>query len=149
MMEALNFDKLVELRFKHQRMQAETGVRKWHTETSTSNSSQGSELDDFEDQDNHGRTSEVKEATSLTRKKILQEYNSIIKSLEERGVSTSVGRTLRWQPGHNPKPVESGTTTVTGGNSVNAQEMARKQSSAVNFDSVLRNSTIIIDIFPI
>jgi hypothetical protein len=137
-MEALNFDKLVELRFKHQRKQAETGVRKWHTNSkSTSDSLQGSELDDFEDQDNHGRTSEVKEATSLTRKKILQEYNSIIKSLEERGVSTSVGRTLRWQPGRNPKPVESGTTTVTGGNSVNAQEMARKQSSAVNFDSVL------------
>jgi hypothetical protein len=112
-MQSLNFNTLVKLRFSHQRKQAETGVRKWCTLTAAS-SSQCQET--------------AKSEVSLTRREILNQMNAVIKGLEEKGVSTTVGRTLRWQPGRNPKPADA----ATAGNSVNAQEMARKQSSAVS-----------------
>lgn len=92
---SLNFKALVSLRRMHQRKQAETGVRQ-----------------------NPGHSSEA----ATARQKLLQQFHKLVKEQQERGVSTTAGRSIRWQPGR--KPAES-----VPGNAFNAAETATRKAA--------------------
>lgn len=105
----LNFELLVSLRRKHQRKQAETGVRK-----------------------NFGHNSDA----ATARQKLLQQFHQLIKQQQERGVSSTLGRNIRWQPGR--KPAES-----VHGNALNAKEAATRRAGQVS-TSIIAIATILL-----
>jgi hypothetical protein len=66
---------------------------------------------------------------------LLQEFHTVIKNWNEKGISTAIGRTARWQPGRNPNPANSNVSDESqnlNGNAINAQDAAKKQSNAVS-----------------
>ena len=102
---AINFDKLVQLRFKHQTKQAATGVRKkTHTERVRAPSS--------DDESTGGKRKEETERQSLMRR-----FHEVIKEQQDRGTGTGVERGLRWG------------LTPAAGNAANAAESAAARST--------------------
>jgi len=65
-------------------------------------------------------------------KKLLEQFNAIIKGQQERGVSATVGRSLRWQPGRNPVAASTQSPShlpqLVSGNALNAAEVASNQA---------------------
>lgn len=96
MLDVLNFDNLIALRAAHERKQAKRGVRK-----------QVRIYENTEDSD---------------RQRLLREFHVIIKEQDERGVSATVARNIRWGPGRNP---------TLSGNALNAVEAASTQAQTV------------------
>lgn len=114
---AINFEPLVQLRFAHQREQARTGVRRYRLEDTLGEDSQSIEI-----------TTKSEPTGFSIKQKLLSELNSIIHNLEEKGVCTALGRTVRLNPGRIP----------TSGNSANAKEAAVTRSKNVrHFTSVV------------
>ena len=70
---------------------------------------------------------------------MLQEFHTVIKNWNEKGISTAIGRTVsaRWQSGRNPNPTNPNLSESQNlnGSAVNAQEAAKKQSNAVSAES--------------
>ena len=108
---SFNFETLVSLRRMHQRKQAETGVRQ-----------------------KPGHSSEA----ATARQKLLQQFHKLIKEQQERGVSTTAGRSIRWQPGR--KPAES-----VQGNALNAAETAKRKAAQVSASNLHCNDITHLD----
>jgi hypothetical protein len=141
----LNFNDLVLLRFNHQRKQAKSGVRRWHDKSDSVAHSEDIRVTDSRDGRDNRDTATVATSDSKApasepsiRRKLLQEFHTVIKNWNEKGISTAIGRTARWQPGRNPTPTNPNPIASLAseqnlnGNAVNAQEAAKKQSNTVS-----------------
>lgn len=95
-LDILNFDNLVALRIAHERKQAKTGVR------------------------TQVRTRENTDESN--RQKLQREFHLIIKEQDERGITATVARNVRWGPGRNPSLL---------GNALNAVEAASTRANKV------------------
>ena len=108
---SFSFETLVSLRRMHRRKQAETGVRQ-----------------------NPGRSSEA----ATARQKLLQQFHKLVKEQQECGVSTTAGRSIRWQPGR--KPAES-----VQGNALNAAETTKRKAAQASVSNLHCNDITHLD----
>lgn len=100
--ETFNFDFLVQLRFLHQRKQGKTGVRRRFTVPKTDDN-------------------------QVVGQKLLNEFNRVIRTLEEKGACTALGRKVRLNPGRTPHE----DPPALSGNAANAKEVAAARAGKV------------------
>lgn len=123
------FTTLISIRRLHQRRQAWTGVRTHLSTPPTEVNTNSSDLLDVKEDPTPA------EETRQSRRNLLRQFQAVIKAEEDRGVTTAVGRSLRWQPGRNPATTSTPSNvlaepTLTG-NSANAKEVAATEANKV------------------